>query len=428
MGDKRYGLAGITLATPTEVVSNAALTVSEGHIASLERPSTGYVLDLPHHVAFPGLLNAHDHLNGTWWPRVGPGRPYANVYQWLVDLDESRVRCDRLRNSVEDIYELGMYKNLISGVTTVADHFWRIDGPEFYTRHPIYVLYEYGRTWTPRRIRDWGDDIRSEYNRAVRSGQPYIVHLAEGVDPETAAEMDVLVRANALGRNTMVIHGISLRSQDMKAIASVGASVCWCPGSNLYLYGRTANIAALLRAGVNLTLGTDSSLTGGFNPLEELRIARRAFREQAGEDPSSRWLVELVTLRAAYALMLDDRRGRIAVGYEANLLILPDSHLDPYTTLIKAEAADIALLLCAGVPVYGDAIYRSLFEHCGSEFTSVFVAGKEKLIAGDPLGLLDRIGQAVGRAVRFPFLPLAASHTEAVSPPDVLGPLNNGSP
>jgi cytosine/adenosine deaminase-related metal-dependent hydrolase len=404
----------VTLVTPAEVIPNAALTISDGHIAGLERPSSGYVLDLRDHLVYPGLLNAHEHLNGTWWPRVGPGRPYTNVYEWLLDLETSAVRDERQHNSVEDIYSLGMYRNLISGVTTVADHFWRIDGPEFYTRHPIRVLYEYGRTWTPRGRTAWGDDIPVEYQLAVRSEQPYIIHLAEGLDAETAAEMDLLLEAKGLGRNTMVVHGISLRPQDMEVMSRRGASVCWCPGSNLYLYERTADLPALLGRGVNVALGTDSTLTGSLNLLDEVRTARQVYRDQTGDDPSAAWLVALLTTGAAYALMLEDRRGRVAVGYEADLLVLPDGGRDPHVALIEAEVSDIALSICAGVPVYGDLTYRPVFEQFTPEFTSVVVDGVEKLIAGDPVGLLERLSRRVGRPLRFPFLPVAPSSMEPI--------------
>jgi cytosine/adenosine deaminase-related metal-dependent hydrolase len=383
---------------------------------------------------FPGLINAHDHLNGTWWPRVGPNRPYTNVYQWLDDLHSSPERYDRQRNSVDDVYELGMYRNLLSGVTTVADHLWRINGAEFYTRFPIDVLFEYGRTWTPREPTAWGDDIPTEYSRAVRTETPYIIHLAEGVDSETAREMDVLLRANALGRNTLIVHGVSLQPDDMRAMATARASICWCPTSNLYLYEHTADIPALVQAGVNVTLGTDSSLSGGIDLFDELRTARRVLHNQlfeppvggalaggesAGNPSVAQWLVESVTVRAAYALLREDRCGRIAPGYAADLLVLPNRGQDPYSSLIEAQVSDIALLCRSGRPVYGDSIYRPLFERLSPHFSPTLISeisreSKEsrtraKLVAGDPTDLLDRLSQAAGRAVAFPFLPIRAT-------------------
>ncbi len=407
MGDHRYALSGATLVTPDEIHPNSALTIADGHIVALGKQAR-YDLEMPDFLIFPGLINAHDHLNGTWWPRVAPNRPYVNVYQWLADFDSSPVVAERKQNPVQDIYELGMYRNLISGVTTVADHFWRINGPEFYTRYPIHVLYEYGRTWTPRELTTWGGDVPTEYGHAVRNGQPYIIHLAEGLDDQVAAEMDVLLEYDALGRNTLAIHGIALRPNDMQLIAQAGASVCLCPGSNMYLYEQTANAVALMQAGVHLTLGTDSVLTGGLNILDEIRIGRRVFGEQMGQLPSARWLVELVTTGAAYSLMLQNRRGRIAPGYEADLLVVPDRYSDPYEAVVQADVGDIALLVCAGAPVYGDAEYVDLFEQFGSGFMPVSIDGKAKLLAGDLLTLLERMSTIVGRDLDLPFLGLSA--------------------
>lgn len=409
MQDQSFSLINTTLVTPDEVLTSAELTVSGGHIAALERTSTAAVLRLHDHLVYPGLLNAHDHLFGTWWPRVAPNRPYANVYQWLADYDESAVLVERNHNSADDMYAFGAYRNMVAGSTTVADHFMRLGEADFYSRYPIDVLYRYGRTWTVRKETSWGDDISTEYGRAVRSGQPYIIHLAEGIDAETAQEMDVLTARGAVGRNTMVVHGIGLRPVDVALLAGVGASVCWCPVSNLYLYEQTADIPALLRAGVSVTLGTDSAMTGGLNLLDEARTARKVYRDVTGDDPSPRWLAELVTTRAAYALVMDDRRGRIAVGYEADLLVLPDGGQGPYAALIEAEPKDIALLIRGGIPVYGDRVYHDLFERLSPSFAPALISGRPKLIAGDLPGLLERMSNQVGKPIDFPFLPFSPS-------------------
>jgi hypothetical protein len=289
-------------------------------------------------------------------------------------------------------------------------------------------MYKYGRTWTIREQTGWGADIPTEYGLAVRSGEPYIIHLAEGVDDETAREMDVLLDAGALGRNTLIIHGIGLRPPDMKAMAAVGASLCWCPGSNLYLYGQTADLAALTQAGINITLGTDSSLSGEYNLLEELRTARLylaggtdrlALRDRTLEQ----WLVEAVTTRAAKALLRQDRCGRLAPGYRADLLIVPDRGLDPYTTLIETQMTEVALLCRAGVPVYGDARFEPLFEQHTPHYSQICTRetalhrasahpSQTKLVAGDPAALVRRMSRAVERTLDLPFLPLSINEEQ----------------
>jgi hypothetical protein len=327
------------------------------------------------------------------------------VYEWLADYEQSPVVEERGRNKARDIYALGAYRNLIAGTTTVADHYKRLAEPSFYAQYPVHVLHEYGRTWTIREATAWGDDIQTEYRRALQSGQPYIVHIAEGCGDQVADEMDLLRMRGAIGRNTLLIHGIALRPQDIALVAAQGSSVCWCPASNLFLYNRTADVASLARAGANVALGTDSAMTGSCNLLAELRAARNAYRAQTGMDPSPRWLVEMVTTRAAYALVLGARRGRIAAGYEADLVVVPDRGKDPYTTLIETRPSDIALVVRGGIPMFGDQMFYDLFAQLTPTFTPISVAGKPKLIAGDLPGLLHRLSGNVGRSVDFPFLP-----------------------
>jgi cytosine/adenosine deaminase-related metal-dependent hydrolase len=363
----------VTLITPDKVIPNAGLSVSKGRITALDASRYEASLDLRDYLAYPGLLNAHDHLLGTWWPRVAPNRPYSNVYEWLADYEQSPVVAERGRNATRDVYALGAYRNMIAGTTTVADHYKRLGQPDFYAQYFIHVLHEYGRTWTTRETTAWGDDIQIEYRSALRLGQPYIVHIAEGRDEQVAEELDVLRERGAIGRNTLLIHGIALRPQDMALIAAQGSSVCWCPASNLFLYGRTADIGSLLRAGANIALGTDSAMTGSCNLLAELRAARDAYRAQTATNPSPRWLIETVTTRAAYALVLGARRGRIAVGYEADLVVVPDRGGEPYTTLIESRPSGIALVVRGGVPVYGDQVFYDLFAQLTPTFTPISV-------------------------------------------------------
>ncbi len=405
MQEASFSWRGLTLVTPDKVIPNAGLSVAHGRITALDMRRDGASFDLHGYLAYPGLLNAHDHLLGTWWPRVAPNRPYNNVYEWLADYEQSPVVEERGRNTTRDVYDLGAYRNLIAGTTTVADHYKRLGEDDFYAQYPVHVLHKYGRTWTTRETTAWGDDIQVEYRRAIRLGQPYIVHIAEGCDDKVAKEMDLLRERGAIGRNTLLIHGIALRPQDMALIAAQGSSVCWCPASNLFLYGRTADIASLLRAGANVALGTDSAMTGSYNVLAELRAARDAYRTQTATNPSPRWLVEMVTTRAAYALVLGARRGRIAVGYEADLVVVPDRGEEPYTTLIESRPSEIALVVRGGVPMYGDQTFYDLFARLTPTFTPISVSGRPKLIAGDLPGLLRRLSQNVGRPLDFPFLP-----------------------
>jgi hypothetical protein len=119
-----------------------------------------------------------------------------------------------------------------------------------------------------------------------------------------------------------------------------------------------------------------------------------------------------MTTRAAYALMVEKTRGLLEPGYEADLLMLPNRGVDPYKTLIEATPGDIALVVRGGIPAYADSAFADLFEQFTPDFTEISVSGRAKLIAGDPVGLVERISAQVGRPMDFPFLPCLPLHTK----------------
>jgi hypothetical protein len=73
---------------------------------------------------------------------------------------------------------------------------------------------------------------------------------------------------------------------------------------------------------------------------------------------------------------------------------------------VASELADIRLVVIDGLPAYGDAEFAPLFSSLGVKYQEVVLAGVEKVIIGDLLGLLKRINRAVGFKKEYPFLPV----------------------
>src|SRR5258706_16451854 len=83
------------------------------------------IIDLAGRAIYPGLINAHDHLELNHFPRSKFREVYNNAHQWGLDfrprLDEEPYLSLRLL-PLDRRCHAGGIKNLRSGVTTVAHH------------------------------------------------------------------------------------------------------------------------------------------------------------------------------------------------------------------------------------------------------------------------------------------------------------------
>ncbi|MDR1910193.1 MAG: amidohydrolase family protein [Spirochaetaceae bacterium] len=371
-------------------------------------------------VVYPALINTHDHFQGNYLPPVGPapGSFYLTWRPWDNDLKASATFAERSRLSREDLYRLSGYKCLFSGVATAVDHFPQAINREILPTLPLRVIRDYGLAHeaTPNDLH-WGDGIAEEHRRAAEHDWPFITHLSEGFDEESMRSLENLAGFGLPDGRCLLAHCIGFSDADIAAAARAGASVAWCPASNMRMFNVTAKIRKMLRAGINVSLGTDSSATGSVNLLEEMRYARRLYRELYGEDLDARILFGMVTANAARAFRLQDRLGTLEAGKTADLLVLRRREEDPFENLASASMEDIELLTLAGKPLYGEPRFAPLFGKGGVPpgYTTVTVGGKTRFITGDPAALYTALREKTGfrKVLDFlPFEPEAANRGE----------------
>src|SRR5262245_45121133 len=71
-----------TIVLPDRVTARP-LVVEGGRVAAAEPPDV-WVLDLSGHLIYPGLINAHDHLQLNNIPGLPQHEPFPNSYAWMV--------------------------------------------------------------------------------------------------------------------------------------------------------------------------------------------------------------------------------------------------------------------------------------------------------------------------------------------------------
>jgi 5-methylthioadenosine/S-adenosylhomocysteine deaminase len=411
MANGKYSICSDCFITPVKILRGKAyLNVDKGRITGFSsKPASSNIIDLTGKIVAPALVDAHDHLFGNYYPKVGRNDgKYLNWKPWDTDLKASPVYKERSKIPPIDIYYLACYKHILSGCLTVNDHMPHKVNANFLDLMPVRVQKNYALAHESSSFDlRWGDGIVNEHTKAVREGIPFITHIEEGFDPESMKGIDILMLLKALSRNTVLIHGIALSSKDISEIAKAKASLVWCPGSNYFMFRKTGDVRQWLAKGINVALGTDSPASGELNLLYEMKWAKKLYKKIYRKDIPDSTLVEMVTINAAKALWLDKEVGSLDKGKSADITVFSGSQKDPYATVVKADFKDIALVFFKGRPVYGDSVYKSVFAKAGVKNRKLKVAGSPKIIEGDPVALLKGIRTKIDiKDKMIPFLPV----------------------
>jgi cytosine/adenosine deaminase-related metal-dependent hydrolase len=161
-----------------------------------------------------------------------------------------------------------------------------------------------------------------------------------------------------LGPRTVLAHCGASDADDWKLLAATGTSVSHCPANNAAAGWRTAPVVDMLEAGVNVSLGCDSTPSdGNMDVLRDLRVAAHVARARA-QTPlvmPSETVLELATLNGARAMGLAPEVGSIEPGKRADFIIINTDapHLTPVwnpvaAVVFAAQGSDVDTVVVDG--------------------------------------------------------------------------------
>jgi 5-methylthioadenosine/S-adenosylhomocysteine deaminase len=156
----------------------------------------------------------------------------------------------------------------------------------------------------------------------------------------------------------LAAHCVHMSQRDLEILHQKSVSVAHCPESNMKLASGTAPVAAMLRLGIKVGLGTDgASSNNNLNLLEEMRMAT-FLQKLSTNDPTvvpAYVALKMVTANGALALGLAEETGRLKAGLKADLLLINKNqpHLCPQHNLTAnlvyaANSADIDTVIVNG--------------------------------------------------------------------------------
>ena len=139
--------------------------------------------------------------------------------------------------------------------------------------------------------------------------------------------VELLAERGQLDETTTLVHTVWLSERDIELMTKHGTSTVHCPASNLRLGDGIAPVPALLRAGINVALGTDGR--GCDEPLDVLELARLStLLNKARGDDHHEWLSAhqcfgMATVKGSVPAGRGDTLGRIEPGAKADLIVIP---------------------------------------------------------------------------------------------------------
>ncbi|OJT23774.1 hydrolase [Archangium sp. Cb G35] len=375
------------------------ILVRGGRIAEI-RPTGGplepgvTVLEGQRMLAMPGLINTHAHVPMVLFRGLAEDVPierWFNEFIWPLESNLTEA----------DVYwgaQLGLLEMLEGGVTTVADHYFHMDrvaqaveeagtrahlGWAVFGSNGLKVLAEtaaFAERWrggaggrittcmAPHAPYTCDDGfLRASAGHANRLGIGIHIHAAEEMNQTNASlekrgltPIQVLKDTGVLGVPTLIAHGCGLLPQDIELLEKHRASVgiAHAPKTYLKLAMGMTPIRALRRAGIAVGLATDGAVSNNtLDVFESLRLMTMMQKHEA-MDPEVMPIPEaldIATRGSAAALGMGDRIGKLAPGYQADIILVDTrgTHWQPPHNLTaglvySARASDVHTVMVDG--------------------------------------------------------------------------------
>ena len=419
-------ITAVTMDEAMHVYYDCFVGVTDGKISYLSklepRIMPAQIVNGEGMVLMPGLINCHTHLPMSLL------RGYADDVElatWLNDcifpredrLDGRAVKAATLLSiaeclrfgvtSVSDMYNFcdeiaeavaqsGIKANLSRGTLLFGENFDFETYPacqELVALRDKWDGYDEGRIKVEASVhaeytsdhRLW--DALGEY--ALNEGLGMHVHLSETKQEHEACKerygltpAQILDCHHVFDGGGMAAHCVWLEPEDMALLAKRHVTAVHCPVSNLKLASGCADVTAMIRAGMNVALGTDSSASNNnLDLFEEIKAASLMAKGRSLDPkalPAEAPLM-MATVCGAKAQRREKECGMIKVGMDADLIMLDFTapHLMPCHNVLShlaysASGHDVIMTMVRGKMLYAggkfltidlDAVVRELAEH-----------------------------------------------------------------
>lgn len=380
--------------SPKQVLKHHSIAITAGKIVAifnnneLAKWHSDTIIELPTHTIMPGLINAHAHSAMSLLRGKADDLALMDWLQNHIWPVESAHVGDEF---VFDGTLIAMAEMLRSGTTTVNDMYFYNDAvaragkqagmrtfvgcsilefPTAYAQNAndhiakaLQEIDQFGEhdliqfTLAPHAPYTVANDTFEKIFKIAEERQLRVhCHLHE-----TAFEIEESIRLHGvrplkrldnlgvLNNQWMAAHMVHLNDEEIEFAAKKGISALHNPASNMKLASGIARIPAMIKAGVNVALGTDGAASNNaLDMLAELRLAALLAKVGSGNptDVDAHTALEMATINGAIALGMGDKIGSIEVGKQADLIAIDLAEIetsplyDPISHIVYAAGRE----------------------------------------------------------------------------------------
>ena len=309
-------------------------------------------------LVIPGLWNAHTHLGdavvtqelrGTLEELVAPPhglkhRVLARAKDEAVIAAMRRALATMLRTGTtgfSDFREGGLkgLKLLYAGLSGLPLEAVALGRPAglAYDAREVSALLRASDGIAVSSYVDWpAGELEKVAADVRRAGKIFAIHCSERIREDLDQVLDL--------SPSFLVHMVQATDADLERTADAGVPVVVCPRSNAF-FGMTPDLPRMLRAGVELRLGTDNAMINVPSVLREMEFAYRVARMR-GEVPAQ----EIVEMALRGRRVRDPKAAcAIRVGERADLVVFDaPGGANGFASLLRSTASDLRLVVTGG--------------------------------------------------------------------------------
>lgn len=381
------------------VVENGLIKEVCATSLALQKYPDAHHTNHPHHVLTPGFINSHTHAAMCLFRGMADD---LALLDWLNDhiwpTEAQWVDAEFIKDGTE----LAIAEMLLSGTTSFTDMYFFPDaaantvqdkgmratitmpvldfpspwgsGPADYfekglkAHHELATLSRISTAFAPHAPYTVSDDPLSKVGRyAGQLGVPVHMHIHE-TEREVLDALEQfgkrpLQRIDELGLlnpRMIAVHMTQLTDAEIELIALRGVHVVHCPISNAKLASGQCRVDDLLKAGINVCLGTDGAASNNnldmFSEMQAAALGAKLQSNNAEALPA--WQVlEMATINGAKAVNQQHLIGSLVAGKAADMIAI--------------NLKDVSTQ-----PVY-DPVSQLVFSASREQLSDVWVHGKQ---------------------------------------------------